>query len=505
MKRTGFFAALLLGVITCHAEVRLPKLLASHMVLQRDQPIHLWGWADPDEKVTAEMDQKTQSTVTDAMGHWHIYLPALKAGGPFRLTVKGTNEISLDDVLIGDVWFASGQSNMEMPLKGFTGAVIKNSEDEIRHAGHADMRLFRTPKRSSDFPLPDYDAQWTECTPETAAEFSAVAYFFGREIAKDEHVAIGLIDSTWGGTPAEAWVSMDGLAADASLMPVFAEWARMANDTAETKAMLKAEKREDEAAAQSGRPKPHHDWHPAAESWQPAGLYNGMVAAAVNYPMKGVIWYQGESNSKLSRANLYERIFTTLIGDWRAHWQEGNFPFLFVQLANFSSSQNESYNTIREAQRRSLAVANTGMAVTIDIGNPENVHPADKQDVGTRLALATEAIAYGKKVEFAGPMFRATSVEGAVMRVWFDHVTGGLKAHGDMLTGFEMAGTDRKFVPALAQIDGETVTLSAEGVVSPKFARYGWANAPVVNLFNGEGLPASPFTSEERIPVVGEN
>jgi sialate O-acetylesterase len=218
-----------------------------------------------------------------------------------------------------------------------------------------------------------------------------------------------------------------------------------------------------------------------------------------------VIWYQGESNSALSRANLYERLFPALISDWRLHWREGNFPFLFVQLANFNSGPYESYNTIREAQRRTLSVANTGMAVTIDIGNPGNVHPADKQDVGARLALAAEAMAYGKKLEFSGPLFREVSVEGPTLRVWFEHTGGGLKVHGDSLTGFEIAGADRRFVAAQAKVDGETVVLSAEGVTTPQIVRYGWANAPTLNLFNAEGLPASPFTSEERIPLVAKD
>lgn len=293
-------------------------------------------------------------------------------------------------------------------------------------------------------------------------------------------------------------MSMNGLAADAGLMPVFAEWARMADNTADMKAIVQAEKDEDEEAVKAGRPKPHHDWHPAPQSWAPAGLYNGMVAAAINFRIKGAIWYQGESNSGLARANMYEREFPAMIADWRLHWQEGNFPFLFVQLANFASGPLESYNTIREAQRRTLSVANTGMAVTIDIGDPKNVHPADKQDVGARLALAAEAIAYGKKLEYSGPMFRETSVEGSALRVWFDHTTGGLKG----ATGFEVAGADHKFAPAAAQIDGDTVVLTADGVAQPKYARYGWANSPVVNLVNGEGLPASPFTSEEQIPNV---
>lgn len=496
MNRNLFsMAALLISALNLHAEVRLPKLLGNHMVLQRQQPIHLWGWAEPGEKVTASMNDKTQSTMTDAVGHWNVYLPAMSAGGPFELRINGS---TLEDVMVGDVWFASGQSNMEMPLKGFPGnAVIKNSDEEIRNAGHKELRLFRTPKRASDYPLPDFDAQWTECTPETAADFSAVAYFFGRQIAKDEHVAIGLIDSTWGGTPAEAWVSLEGLSADSSLMPAFAAFVPMEKDQAEMDAMLKAEKREADEAKAAGKPAPNHPWHPAPESWAPAGLFNGMVSAALKFHIKGVIWYQGESNASALRANMYQRIFPALIQDWRTQWREGDFPFLFVQLSNFSASPNESYQTIREAQRRTLSVAKTGMAVTVDIGLPENVHPSNKQDVGARLALAAEAIAYGKQLEWAGPMFRETSIEDSSLRVWFDHTTGGLKG----TNGFEIAGADHRFVPANAQVDGDTVVLTAGDVASPAYARYGWANAPTVNLVNGAGLPASPFTSEEHIPA----
>ncbi len=494
-------AALLLAGVSAKAEVRLPKILASHMVLQRQQPIHLWGWAEPDEQVTATLDGKTQSTTTDDVGHWHIYLPAMEAGGPFQLVIKGANQISLDDILIGDVWFASGQSNMEMPLRGFdANAVIKNSDQEIRNAEHKDLRLFRTPKRSSDYPQPDFDAVWTECTPQTAADFSAVAYFFGRQIAKEEHVPVGLIDSTWGGTPVEAWVSMGSLGSDSALDPVFVQWAQMSKDVAEIPAMIKAEKRADEKAKAEGKPAPHHDWHPDPSSWAPAGLYNGMVAAALNFRIKGAIWYQGESNASPSRADMYEREFTTMIQDWRREWREGDFPFFFVQLANFEAGP-QSFQTIREAQRRTLSLRNTGMAVTIDIGLAGNIHPPDKQDVGARLALAAEAIAYGKHIEYSGPTYRQTSFNGPELRVWFDHTTGGMKG----ADGFEIAGADHKFVPATARIDGDTVVLTATAVTEPRYARYGWANNPAVNLVNGEGLPASPFTSEERIPAVGNS
>jgi sialate O-acetylesterase len=489
-----------------HSEVRLPKMVSSHMVLQRDRPIHLWGWADPGEQVSASMHGASATAKTDDLGHWSLSLPSEKAGGPYSLTVSASNTVTLDDVLIGDVWFASGQSNMEFPLAGFPGnAVMRNGTEEIRNATQPNLRLLHVALKASPYPLQDIQdgsgntAGWTLCTPETAANFSAVAYFFGREIAAKEHVPIGLIDSSWGGTPAEAWVSMDSLGADAALMPVFAEWAYKSRGHEDFPAMIAAEKREDDAAKAANEPLPKHSWHPNLDSWAPAALYNGMVAPLVNYPIKGVIWYQGESNSDNRRANMYERLFPALITDWRKQWGEGDFPFFFVQLANFKSTPAETWAIIRESQRRTLSLANTGMAVTIDIGNPDNVHPADKQDVGARLALAARAVAYGERVEDAGPMYRQTSVDGSALRVWFDHADG-LVAKGGALTGFEVAGDDGKFVTATAQIDGQSIIVSSSSVKSPKYVRYGWENSPVLNLYNSAGLPASPFTSERDIP-----
>ncbi len=470
------------------------------MVLQRDLPIHIWGWAEPGEKVSVTLEAASQTATADRLGHWSVYLPPRPAGGPFQLKIAGTNQIVLDDVLSGDVWFASGQSNMEMPLKGFPGnAVLKNSEAEIRGANQPDIRLLFVPHKASDYPLEDVDQSWTACTPETATNFSAVAYFFGRDLVQKEHVPIGLIDSTWGGTPGEAWVSMDGLSSDASLMPVFRSWAEMTKTQADVPSMKIAEKAEDAAARAANQPAPKHSWHPDPQSWAPAGLYNGMVAPAVQFPIKGVIWYQGESNSVADRAPLYEKVFSTLIGDWRMQWHEGNFPFLFVQISSFKSTPAEIWPIIREAQRRTLALTDTAMAVTIDIGDPDNVHPADKQTVGARLALGARALAYGEKVEYSGPMFRQVTIDNGNVRVWFDHLGGGLVAKGGDLQGFEVAGADHRFSNAAARVDGDSVMVTAPEAV--KYVRYGWANAPTVNLFNGAGLPASPFTSEDRIPA----
>ncbi|HEX4808374.1 MAG TPA: sialate O-acetylesterase [Bryobacteraceae bacterium] len=499
--RTAPILALLGLSVTAKAEVRLPKILSSHAVLQRDQPLHIWGFSDPNEKVSASIAGVTQSTIADASGDWSVYLPPMHAGGPFELTVAGTNKIVLDDILIGDVWFASGQSNMEMPLNGFPGsAVVKNAAEEIKNANQPNLRLLFIPHAATTYPLNDIqgDAAWSVCSPETAAKFSAVAYFFGRDIAAQEHIPIGLIDSTWGGTPAETWVSLDGLSANSSLMAVFASWARLADAQADVPALRRAEKREDEAARQTHSPLPKHPWHPDPASWDPSWLFNGMIAPAINYGIRGVIWYQGETNSKLDRAPLYHQVFSTLIEDWRRHWGEGDFPFLFTQISSFKSDETEDWPTVRDGQRRTLSVANTAMAVTIDVGDPNNVHPSDKQTVGARLALAARAMAYHEDVEYSGPLFRQTSTEEGAIRVWFTHANGGLTAKDGALEGFEVAGDEHKFLPAAARIDGSSVVLTNSDIKNPRYVRYGWQNAPVLNLYNSAGLPASPFTSEPR-------
>ena len=496
------FALMLAGwpaIGTCNT--RLPGILSSHMVMQRDKPIHVWGWAAPGEKVTVEFRGTSREGAADKLGNWSVFLPPEAAGGPYQLTVTGSNKIVLDDVLIGDVWFASGQSNMEMPLEGWPGAQVKNAAEEIAHADQPQIRLLYIPHKSADYPLRNADASWAVCTPKTAAKFSAVAYFFGRELNQREHVPIGLIDSTWGGTVAEAWISLKGIASDAGLMPLFASRAEMMEMQDEMPAILASEKQEELEAKQAGKQPPPHEWHPPQESWAPSGLYNGMVAPEVGYAIQGVIWYQGESNSRTGFAPMYGKVFPALIHDWRARWNEGDFPFLFVQISSFDAGNSEGWPMVREAQRRTLAVTNTAMAVTIDVGDRDNVHPADKQTVGARLALAARALGYGENVEYSGPMFRQAAPDGDSMRIWFDHASSGLVAKGGELQGFELAGEDGRYVKASAHIDGKTVVASGAGVAVPKFVRYAWANVPepAVNLYNGDGLPASPFTSEDVI------
>ncbi len=472
------------------------------MVLQRDKPIHVWGWSEANEKVTVAFNETTGSATADGYGRWSVYLPPEPAGGPFTLKISGKNQLVLEDVLVGDVWFASGQSNMEMPLKGFPGAAIKNGAEEISHANERQIRLLMVGRKASAVPFVDVPTEraWTECSPETAANFSAVAYFFGREIAADQHVPIGLIDSTWGGTPAEAWISLAGIASDSALMPVFAARAQMVAEQADLPYIEAAERREDETARSRNLPPPKHSWRPDPASWDPSWLFNGMVAPAVDFPIKGVIWYQGESNAGPMRAPLYEKVFRALISDWRSQWREGDFPFLFVQISSFKAGPGDDWPAVREAQRRSLALINTAMAVTLDAGEPENIHPADKQTVAHRLALSARAIAYGEAVEYSGPAYRQTSSNEEGLRVWFDHAAGGLNAKGGALQGFEIAGDDHKFVSATARVQGASVVVNSSQVARPKYVRYGWADLPAANLYNEAGLPASPFTSETAIP-----
>lgn len=490
-------ALLAVFVAGARAEVRLPAILTDHMVIQRGLPVHVWGKAAPGENVAVTFRGETKSSMADDAGRWSVYLTPAEAGGPYEISVKGKNTITLTDVLVGDVWIGSGQSNMEWPLSR-----AANGQAEVAAAKYPKIRLFHAMHRVSDYPLDDiYGKGWEPCTPETAADFSAVAYFFGRHLHDQLNVPVGIIQSAWGGTPVEAWTSLKAISSDASLMPVFSEWARMTDKHALALARYELQLREWEAAVAkakaAGQPEPRRPGQPNGPggSWTPAGLYNAMIAPLTPFPIKGAIWYQGESNASPRRAPVYARLFQTMIRDWRDAWRVGDFPFLFVQLANFKTSPDSQWPELREAQLQTLALKNTGMAVTIDIGNPDDIHPTNKQDVGKRLALAARAIAYGEKLEYSGPLFRQATQEGAALRVWFDHAAG-LTAKGGALAGFEVAGADKKYAPAEARIEGATVVVSSAAVPVPVYVRYAWSDTPDATLFNGAGLPASPFRSE---------
>jgi len=488
-----------------YAQVTLPGILTSHMVVQRDLPVHVWGMAAPGETVTVSFRGESRTTTAGRLGRWSLYLKPGAAGGPFQMTVQGSpapaaaetstppaSPIVLDDILVGDVWLASGQSNMEFEMRKAATAA-----QDLPHAANPRIRLLMVKHIAADFEQPDADtAGWTESTPETAKDFSAAAWYFAREIELREKVPVGVIDSTWGGTVVESWTRLTVLGEDAALAPLFVSRGKMTGREADALLEDKDRERQREEAKAQGQPEPKFPWHPLLSMWAPGLLYNGMIAPLTPFPIRGVIWYQGESNSALERAPLYNRIFRTMIEDWRRQWGVGDFPFLFVQISNFKSGPGEDWAVLREQQRSALELRNTAMAVTIDIGNPDDVHPTDKLDVGLRLARAARALSYSEAIEYSGPLFRQATPEGSATRVWFDHARG-LMAKDGSVTGFEVASSDGKFVPATATIEDTTVMAASPDVPEPVYVRYGWANSPQCNLFNGEGLPASPFTSEK--------
>ena len=498
MTRTiGLTLALLtLAAGPAGAAVSLPAVLGEHMVVQRDVPFHVWGQAAAGETVTASFRGETRSASADELGRWSLHFSPSGAGGPFTLAVSASNTVRLDDVWVGDVWLAAGQSNMEWTLDAVDGAAI-----EIPLAKEPQIRFLRATRVTSRFPLTDVATEgWRVCSPETAPKVSAVAYFFARHVREHHPVPLGIIDVSWGGAPLAAFTPLTTLASDPALQPALLHWSRMADRHATTLLEVEKEKRDLEPAVAQARAEarepPAPRWRPGLEAWSPAGIYNAMVAPLTPHAIRGVIFYQGESDASPERAPVYARLFEETIRSWRRAWGLGDFPFLFLQLANWTAGPGNAWPELREAQRRTLAVAKTGMAVTIDAGHPTDIHPRDKKTVGTRLALAARALAYGETLAHSGPLFRQAIPEGASLRVFFDHAEG-LTTRGKPAVGFEVAGADGRYVTAEARIEGATVVVSAAGVAAPKAVRYGWSDNPPVSLYNGAGLPASPFRSAE--------
>ncbi|GGG54872.1 sialate O-acetylesterase [Hymenobacter glacieicola] len=630
------------------ATVRLPRLVNSHMVLQRNVPLPLWGWAAPGETVRVSFRGTTAQATAGPDGRWQLKLPAQPAGGPFKLEVKGQNVIQLTDVLVGDVWLASGQSNMEWPLRDTDGGPAA-----VAAANHPTIRLFNVPNRAEPRPQAELaGGEWQACTPQSVAEFSAVAYYFGRDLQQRYKVPIGLIAAEWGGTAAEAWTSAEALlklpdfrgpvaalqgqpgsfteqqaaytarlrawqqspaGQDQGLLPGQPTWADPDLTTTTWKTMqvpgiwegqtpelrdfdgvvwLRRELTLPVAAAnqpltlslaqvddqdstffngvpvggtrgydklrryvvpanlvRAGRNvvtvrvtdtgsgggiwgKPTEMTAtvggltvPLAGAWQyrpafdpstrprspfpggvqnePTALFNGMIAPLVPYALTGVIWYQGESNA--GRDAQYRTLFPALIQDWRTRWQQGPLPFLFVQLAGYMPDSPEPADTdwarLREAQRfTSLTVPKTGMAVALDLGNPDDIHPRNKQDVGRRLARLARQVAYGETgVVASGPTLDKFATSGNQLVLTFRNVGSGLvlKPGAAGTPGsFAVAGPDGRFAWARAQVQGNTVVLQAEGVAQPVAVRYAWGNNRPATLYNQEGLPASPFRSD---------
>ena len=634
------------------AEVRVPAIIGDNMVLQQDKKVRIWGWANPNEKVSVELAKQKGSTITDANGHWQVLIGPFKAGGPFDLTITGSNTLAIKNVLIGEVWVCSGQSNMEWPLIN-----AQNGADAVAQANYPEIRLFTVQKATSTSPLDDVKGQWIVTTPDKVGQFSAVGYFFGRELNQKLKIPIGLIHTSWGGTPAEAWTSQSALSTSAELQPILeryqqglkdlpqrqqdfarrlAEWseknlyqdpgnkgeslgyAEPKTNTADWPNMnlpqyfetaglkmdgavwfrkevevpqdwvgktlelnlaaiddydttyfngtrvggigpetpnsyvvprrykippdlVKPGKniiavrvfdsageggfgagnmslRPDGSAAE-GLPlagawgyKVELELTPKAPDWgsrpeavgptnqnSPSVLYDAMIAPLIPMTIRGAIWYQGESNA--GRAFQYRTLFPTMIRNWRSAWGQGDFPFYFVQLANWQPLKDEpgesEWAELREAQTLTLREPQTGMAVIIDIGDTKDIHPRNKIDVGHRLALWALANVYGQKAEYSGPLFDKFSVEGDKIRVKFKHAEGLKTSDGSAPKGFAIAGEDHKFVWAEAKIEGDEIVVWSKEVAKPVAVRYAWADNPVCNLYNKTGLPASPFRTDD--------
>jgi len=497
---------------TSAAEVRLPAVFSDHMVMQQDKPVSVWGWAGRGEEMTVRLAGAEKKARAGMDGTWRVTFDPLKAGdATLQLAVRGarSGEVVVDDILVGEVWLCSGQSNMEWSM-----LAIGSPTPEILGTDDPGLRLFQVPKRTSDRPADDVEAKWTLTTPETIRPFSAVAYYFGRELRRALRVPVGLVMSAWGGTAIEPWTPPAGFAAVPEVRPILAETeSRVADyrrDLAQVLPSWEAWARESRkaVAANADLPRrPPFPVHPLDNPQAPTALYNGMIHPLIGFAIRGAIWYQGESNR--NDGLFYEKKMEALVRGWREVWGVGDFPFYYVQLAPYNYAYGREtpivdipdflrLPLIWEAQANVLRLPNTGMAVVTDITDLNDIHPRNKKDVGTRLALWARAKTYGENgLVYSGPFFKSMSVEGGRARVAFDHAGGGLIANdGQPLRWFEVAGDDRVFYKAEAAIEGETVVVRSPKVATPRAVRFGWHQLAVPNLANKEGLPASPFRTD---------
>jgi hypothetical protein len=502
----AFLAFSLASLAPLSAAVRLPSLFSDHMVLQRDGAVPVWGWADPGEAVTVSIAGQKQSAKAGADGKWSLKLEKLAATGPQTMTVKASNEITIKDVLIGEVWLASGQSNMQMQVNG-----VNNAKGEIANAKFPEIRMFSVERKTAETPQAECGGKWEVCSPETVARFSATAYFFGRDLHQTLKAPVGLINSSWGGTPIEGWTSVDAQQTLPALAPSLAAWEkRVAPPFDEKQAKARHEKLLEIWKTQSARAKaagkrppqqPKLMVSPRLQPGRPGNLFNGMIAPLVPYAIRGAIWYQGEGNAGPA-AKLYTDQLPLMIRDWRKRWGQGDFHFASVQLPAFKKPVDDpaapsGWALIREAMLKSRSLPNTGTAIVIDAGDADNIHPKNKQTVGKRLGLWARAEVYGEKIPSSGPLPAGHEVKKGSIVLKFTHTDGGLKSKDAELKGFAIAGKDQKWVWATAKIEGDTVVVSSPEVKAPVAVRYAWADNPTAPLANGAGLPASPFRTDD--------
>lgn len=460
--KSQLFTVLLLffaGFSSLLAQVRLPAIIGSHMVLQQNSEVKLWGWCDPSEKIkiTTTWDTTTYTASGSAHAKWSTIIKTPAAGGPYKISIKGNNAIELDDVMIGEVWVCSGQSNMEMNVNW--GLPYS---DDVNKAKNKSIRFFHIPKATSEFPQENLDAKWVVCNPDDMKRFSAVGYFFGQKLQQQLNAPVGLINASWGGTPAEVWTPREQIVKD----PVLEEAAAKLNAS---------------------------QWWPV----KPGMTYNAMIHPLTCYNIAGAIWYQGESNT--GTAATYQSLFTTMIGAWRAAWQK-DFPFYYVQIAPYAGYSNMNIAPLlRESQTKSLTYPNTGMVVISDlVDNVNDIHPKMKKEVGLRLANYALTQTYSKNVgAYKSPDYKSMKVEKEKVRISFDQVGTGLVSKGGVPTEFYIAGEDQKFVPAQAKIEGNTVVVWSKSVKKPVAVRFGFSNGSMPNLFTKEGLPVNLFRTDD--------
>jgi sialate O-acetylesterase len=502
----GFSLLAIAGEDGAMADVRLPAMFSDHAVLQRDMPMPIWGWAEAGEKVAVSIAGQSHTTVADADGNWQVTLESLAVGKPLTLVVEGNNRLEVSDILVGEVWLCSGQSNMEWNVWS-----SRDADLEVPKADHPQIRLITCNPQGSQVPVENFDGRWQLCSPKTVGEFSAVGYFFGRELIEQLDVPIGLIDNSWGGSACEAWIPRDKLAAHPMCAPVLEQWDERLADYDEARARADFEQRladwqtrADAARAAGEEEPPGRPWwsDPARGQLRPANLYHGRLEPIMPFAIRGVIWYQGETNA--GRSYQYREMFPLMIQTWREAWGQGDFPFYWVQLADFLAERTEpgesGWAELREAQTMTLdRLPNTGQAVIIDLGEARDIHPRNKLDVANRLTRLALARDYGRSLIHQSPRYESMEKQGGRVIVTFNNVGDGLRnVDAQQLEGFAIAGADKKWVPAEAKIvDKNRVEVGSDEVTDPVAVRYAWADNPVCNLYNSAELPATPFRTDD--------
>ena len=486
----GLVAAALVSFSSARAEIAIPNIFSDHMVLQQNQRNKVWGKADPGEQVTVTINENSMKTVAGNDGHWSVMIEPVPVGGPYELVISGSNRIALKDILVGEVWICSGQSNMQWKVNHTNDADLEKAA-----ADYPEIRMINFPPVGSQEPIWTHeDSAWNVCTPETVGSFSAVGYFFGRQLYQTLNIPIGLINNAWGGSAAEAWINRELLESEADYKPMLKRWRGLRSQLEELSAKTGLTKEQskqlkDLKTQMSGR-------------HRPANIYNGVLKSHLGYGIQGVVWYQGESNA--GRAYQYRDLFPMMISSWRNEWGKGDFPFYWVQLADFRKEKTEpsesAWAELREAQTMTMSrLPNTGEAVIIDIGEGKDIHPRNKVVVGQRLARWALANQYEVDIAYRSPTYRSMEKQNRKIILSFDHVEGGWRPFDvPEPIGFAIAGEDRKFVWADAKIIAENrIEVSSAAVSDPVAVRYAWADNPVCNMFSTVGLPLTPFRTDD--------